>query len=342
MLNHFPDPDMPEFRDARLRPDSREVPAGVLAAYGLTGASATALATGSYNIHFKVDRAGELFDLRRSNRPAAPESLRYESEILVHLWQNGFEYCPEIIATPTGEANLWFDDVGWTLFRWIDGVVTKGEKGNSQRTRSAAIVLAEFHTICKDLVPDSQRGGWPIFTLPDIEPATWLKRAESLADELAQADDFEGDGEDLRQMARRSAGELGVIDFTRLPEYLCHGDYRMRNIQFYGDAVGRVFDFDTSLRATRLLDLGGVVTRFSSLGGDPQADVAAGAQFLGEYHRELPLSNYELELLPVFIRWRLLRDVVIYYDRWWRDVDDACAALFNGAADAILTESGLG
>ena len=350
--NHFPDPDMPDYKDARLQEGVRLVPRAVINAYGLGDATISTLDTGSYNIHFKVERAGELFDLRRSNRPSAPGNLAYESAVLVHLRQNRFDLAPEIIPAGSGESNVWIDGAGWTLFRWMgDGPGMHRQTANNARTLAGARVLTRFHTVCRDFVPDAQRGDWPIFTLPTVDPQKWLKRAESLADALdeQQAGERGLDGageladeiEDLRPMARRSAAELASVVFAKLPEYMCHGDYRMKNIQFAGEEVTGVFDFDTSIRASRLLDIGGAVTRFSPLGGNPQADVEAGALFLREYHSRLPLSDYETEVLPIFIRWRLLRDVVIYYDQWWLQVGVACTALFDGKAEEMMVKAGL-
>jgi len=37
----------------------------------------------------------------------------------------------------------------------------------------------------------------------------------------------------------------------------------------------------------------------------------------------------------------LLRDVVIYYDRWWLQVGEAAAALFDGAASEIVVRAEL-
>ena len=334
---------MPKYADARLQDGVEIVPRGVLDAYGLGTGTISVLETGSYNIHFRVELAGELFDLRRSNRPSAPGNLAYESAILVHLSQNGFNFSPEIVPSNSGESNVWIEGTGWTLFRWIgDDSGTQRMTANDARIRTAARVLAQFHTICQDLVPESRRGDWPIFTLPTGDPQVWLRRAELLADELDErlGGDSTG-GEDLRRMARESATELASIDFAALPEYMCHGDYRMRNIQFSGDEITGVFDFDTSIRASRLLDIGGAVTRFSPLGGNPQADIGAGVLFLREYHGRLPISDYEVDVLPIFIRWRLLRDVVAYYDQWWLHVSDTCSALFEGAADEMVVEAGL-
>lgn len=204
---------------------------------------------------------------------------------------------------------------------------------NSARIHNASIVLADIHRVGRAFVPSGSRPNWPIFTLPDVDPRIWLTRAKHLAGELGV------DGSELAEFAKKSANELNSVDFTQLPEYLCHGDYRMRNLQFTGDEVTGVFDFDASIRARRVLDLGGALTRFSPLGGDPQADVKSGAEFLRTYHQHLPLSNYEQEVLPIFIRWRQLRDVVIYFDYWWLKVRDAVRELFNGVAEQIVNEA---
>jgi Ser/Thr protein kinase RdoA (MazF antagonist) len=337
MLSHFPDPDMPDYSDIRLRENARFVPDAVAAEYDLENATITPMDTGSYNIHFRVDLNGELFDLRKSNRPSAPGNLDYESEILIHLRKQDFNLAPEIVPNQNGESNTWHDDIGWTLFRWLgDGPGTHKLVINETGVRSAAQTLAKFHDVSKDFVPTASRANWPIFTVPTINPATWLIRAESLADHYRES--IDGGAEDLRQLARRSAEELETVDHSRLTEYMCHGDYRPRNLLIADDEVQGVFDIDTSLRASRLLDLGSAAIRFvpGAESSAPSSNPDFGANFLRTYHSKLPLTEYEIEVLPIFIKWRLLRDVVIYYDKWWLTVREVCADLFAGAADEIV------
>jgi len=259
MINHFPDPDLPEHVDIRSLENARVVPDDVIDSYGLNGAVISALDTGSYNVHFKIESDGNLFDLRKSNRPSQIGNLEYESELLNHLRAQGFSLAPEVVASKSGAYNLWVGDTGWTLFKWMGTESgSQRERANRSRAQTAAQTLADIHRISKDFSPEAERGQWPIFTLPTVNPAIWLKRAESLADELKD------EGTDLRRMSIQSAGELGQIDFDNLPEYMCHADYRMRNLQFERDEITGVFDFDTSIRTTRLFDLAGAVTRFFS------------------------------------------------------------------------------
>jgi Ser/Thr protein kinase RdoA (MazF antagonist) len=129
---------------------------------------------------------------------------------------------------------------------------------------------------------------------------------------------------------------MRVLHFTRLPSTICHADYRLSNLRFEDNRVVAVYDFDVAFRAPRLLDLGGVVTRFSPAGRQVHSDVETGAHFLRAYHAVSPLQPQEWEALPTFIRWRLVRDVVAYYDRWWFVVADTCHFLFDGGADAIV------
>ena len=78
------------------------------------------------------------------------------------------------------------------------------------------------------------------------------------------------------------------------------------------------------------------VTRFYPLAGNPQADIVGGSHFLRVYNAASPLNEAEWDALPTFIRWRLIRDLVIYFDEWWFRVEETCHSLFNGSAEAIV------
>lgn len=223
---------MPDYRDIRLRDDARTVPPSIVQAYQLDGANITALETGSYNVHFKIEHEDQAYDVRKSNRPNNAGNLEYEAEVLNHLEKNGFALAPKIVPEASGKPNLWIDDTGWTLFRWMgDGAPAGKPLVNSARIHNASIVLADIHRVGRAFVPSGSRPNWPIFTLPDVDPRIWLTRAKHLAGELGV------DGSELAEFAKKSANELNSVDFTQLPEYLCHGDYRMRNLQFTGDEV---------------------------------------------------------------------------------------------------------
>lgn len=339
MLNSFPDPYDADYVDVRTLPDAEDVPAEVLAAYGVEGASVTRLTTGSFNIHFKVESSRGVFDLRRSNRPINRSNLLYEAEFLSRLHGKGFTAAPDPVATRDGDLNFWTGDSGWTLFNWVEEAsgppnltVTEG------RIDSAAQTLAAIHEATADFEPRSRRGDWPIFSKPEEWVARWAHRSDTLAQHLVDEGHVE-DGEDLRRLSSLVTKQIAEVDFSLLQRFGCHGDYRMKNVRFQGDDVSTVFDFDIAMMSTRLFDLGGAVTRFSPMAGGtsaPQADVEPGARLLSVYDQSLPLTDYEWKVLPVFIRWRLIRDVNAYFDRWWLPVADTVRSLFNGAANEMV------
>lgn len=331
MLSRFPDPLDLNRIDVRLAPDADVVPIAVLDAYGLKDASVTRLNTGSFNIHFRVESERGTFDLRRSNRPVDHGNLQYEVELLQHLRKNGFDLVPEVIPATDGSRNWWSGNDGWTLFRWIE----KGESGaetavTDGRVAESGKTLARFHMAVAGFEPLAARGDFSIFARPEDWPGRWASRPTDLARLLGP------NGDDLQKLSTQLTSEIIEVDFSSLPQLACHCDYRLRNLKFEGDRVSTVFDLDTSMITTRLLDLGGAATRFSRLGGEPQADVEPGSRFLRTYDDLLPLSEYEWQVLPVFIRWRLIRDVTIYYDQWWLRVGNACRELFDGAADEMV------
>ncbi len=334
MLNSFPDPYSIAHIDVRKRSDADEVPAEVFAAYGLDDAVPTRLTTGSYNVHFMVESERGKFDLRRSNRPGDRSNLRYETEFLSHLRRKGFRHAPAPVATLDGNFNFWLDEGGWTLFEWIeeaagppDMTVTEG------RIESAAKTLAAIHSAMADFNTESKRGDWPIFATPEEWVERWAPRAQELAVHLGS------DGEDFGEFAIQATDQLAEVGLDQLQQFGCHGDYRMRNVRFTGGEISTVFDFDTAMVSTRLFDIGGAVARFSPLAqgtSAPQADVGSGSSFLSAYDAELPLTDYEWTVLPVFIKWRLVRDVTAYFDKWWLNIGDGCHGLFTGAAEELV------
>ena len=321
----------PNFADARKEPDAGVVPDAVLEAYPLDVCRVEPLETHSYNIHFRVDAEQGVFDLRRSNRPTAPPNLLYEASLLSHLKAAYFGLSHVIIHSRDGISNVWHDGVGWTLFPWMgDGPKIRTQTVNEPRRADAAIVLARLHEVTRDFRPSGRRGDWPIFAEAENWKIDWLERAEALSDRLGLQ------ARPLRKYMRQAADEMDEMDHAVLPSFVCHGDYRPANVRFQGDSVDAVFDFDTAFVSSRLLDLGGVVTRFSPEAGHPLVDVEAGSHFLRVYNAESPFTAEEWEALPAFIRWRLIRDMVIYFDNWWFLVEDTCHRLFDGAAEAIV------
>jgi len=333
-VDAFPDPFVALSGHVDIRTKSAGVPREVLEAYGLSNATVTKLDTSSFNVHYAIETAAAKYDLRHSNRAIDVSNLEYEAELLVHLRERGFVLAPEIVKTTTGTPNFWFGDDGWTLFRWMDAAnLDSRPQMNEARTANAARTLAAFHLATKDFRPKSRRPEWPIFSKAEDWTDRWADRADKLAAHLGD-DEFR---DEFLALAHRAARDLDDVDFAKLPVTCCHADYRTRNMRFddHDDSVAAVFDLDTAMCSTRLFDLGGAATRFSTT-GKVTADVDAGVRFLRAYDTAAPLTAYEWHVLPIFIRWRLIRDVAIYFDRWWLNVRDACNALFAGAAADIV------
>jgi Ser/Thr protein kinase RdoA (MazF antagonist) len=270
--------------------------------------------------------------LRRSSDPTSSEGLTYEAELLHHVRGNGFVLGPEIFLARDGNPNVWSGGVGWTLFHWAgDGPRVHRQSLTSERTGYAAMALADLHLAAADFNPSVARGDSPVFAAPEDWADRWMSRATLLADNLGAK------GVEFLSFVQRTVEELDSLNVRDLPRTACHGDYRPANLRFEYDNVATVFDFDVAFKSSQLLDLGGASTRFSLQGGAPSADVEAGSIFLRSYNAQFPLDESEWEALPALIRWRLIRDIVVYFDRWWDHVGATCRALFGGAAEEIVT-----
>ena len=153
---------------------------------------------------------------------------------------------------------------------------------------------------------------------------------EALARELG------AEGESLLTCARRSARELEAMDLSGLSVTVVHADYRMANILYDGDKVAAVFDFDTAFHGPRLLDMGRLLIAPGRGLKSLRVEIKDAVSALQAYDQAAPFSDAEWDALPAFLRWRWVRDPIVYYDQFWLAIRDIALALFDGAAEEIV------
>jgi Ser/Thr protein kinase RdoA (MazF antagonist) len=108
----------------------------------------------------------------------------------------------------------------------------------------------------------------------------------------------------------RFRAEAGAV-LANLPDQVIHNDLNPHNILInpaQPDQLTGLIDFGDMLRATRVQEVATACAYLLQPGADPLAGVAA---FIGGYTTLVPLSDAELQLLPVLMAMRMAITVVI-------------------------------
>lgn len=267
--------------------------------------------------------ARSYFVRRRGARTASPARIAFDHGLRRHLAAHGFPAVPPL-TTIEGETCVTLDGGVYEVYPWVEG---RGLGPDIARPAclAAATTLARFHRIaatyaapCERLLPQFGHYPTPLPQAPRFDdPEVFLAVADFLADRYRTAGNREA-------MARARAWIEGYAEWygalqRRLPLRVIHGDYNGCNLLFnaVGQVVG-VFDYDWAWRDTRVRDVGEGVFFFGARrerapdGGDiwsltacPRLETAAMAEFLSAYHRAAPLSDTELQAVPLAMlgRW---------------------------------------
>ena len=305
-----------------------------LSLYGIKQADVLELPVKTFNKHYRVKTEEFLYCLRLHSRPISTQNLNYEAELLDYLLKSGISYIPKIVRALDGKNYVWKQNQAWTLFEWSSPSVLNDPICITKKHReNAAEALADIHRVGMHWPPNNNRPHAPLFTGPELWGFHYLETAQKIAFYFRSKG-----GDRLLRYTQQVIQELENVPFNNLQFTICHADYKPSNILFLRNEIKTIYDFDCSFKTFRLLDLAGAVTRFQISRGLPTADVVSGREFLLAYSNCYPLNRIEVDYLPTFIRWRLIRDVVMcwsYRPQFWHSIELTCEKLFEGIADRI-------
>ncbi|MHB0878256.1 MAG: phosphotransferase [Anaerolineae bacterium] len=200
-------------------------------------------------------------------------------------------------------------DCTYELFPFIEGL-ERFRPGDRGQIAAAAAALARLHRATAPLEPPARKR-WPREHLISTMTETLAAALQTHSDD----DLFRAEAAQMLASARRLGSELSPELVASLPHTVTHGDYTPANVQFRGDTIGGIFDFDWVSRQARLQDVGEALQFFAfprlreldpdsiwSLVGAWRPDPNAAALFLHAYQDEWPLDAAEGAALPLFMR----------------------------------------
>ncbi len=309
----------------------------VLKSYGINDAEIVETSTRSYNKHFKVISDLGIFNLRHNRNPISRQNLENEARVLNFGKKNNLKIIPEIISSLDHKCYYWENsENSWTLFKWVgDGPKITCLNITKDRRISAGKTLARIH----DLYENSQlkiiRPMLPIYS--DFE--NWFTKWEKLIFYVAEK--LGKDGDLFLKLISRSASQLEKLRYTKIRKGICHSDYKPSNIIFNGVNVSMIFDFDCVTNNHYIFDLAGSLLWFEKLSNVPSAHPGAAFEFLNSYNKLRKLKDEEKKGLEAFIRWRLLRDIIAFWEyriKWWYSVRDCILNVFSGVLDEVIED----
>jgi Ser/Thr protein kinase RdoA (MazF antagonist) len=247
----------------RIMVDKNEIPAAVLAEYGLESARISAFGNGLINQTYLVLAAGdpqERFVLQRVNPIFPPEVNRDIDLVTRRLAAEGL-LTPSIV--PTRQGALWVErEQGvWRLLTYIEGVSHDALSGAKQAGEAGAL-LARFHRAVADIehrfanlrlgIHDTEKHlGFLEQTLRNKTDHPRYAAVSKLGREILDA-----------------AGSLPKL--PPLPDRVVHGDPKINNIIFESgsDNALCLIDLDTIARMPLPLEFGDAFRSWCNASGE--------------------------------------------------------------------------
>jgi Ser/Thr protein kinase RdoA (MazF antagonist) len=247
----------------RIMVDQSEIPAAVLAEYGLESARISAFGNGlinqTYLVLVETDQQ-ERYVLQRVNPIFPPEVNRDIDLVTRRLAAEGL-LTPAIV--PTRQGALWLDlEQGvWRLLTYIEGV-SHDALGSAKQAREAGALLARFHRAVADI-----DHGFANLRLGIHDTAQHLRFLEETLRKKTDHPRYKA-VEKLGREILDAAGSLPTL--PPLPDRVVHGDPKINNIIFESgtDNALCLIDLDTIARMPLPLEFGDAFRSWCNTSGE--------------------------------------------------------------------------
>lgn len=289
-----------------------DIPADVLAAFGLSEAELRVIPEGAMNRHWRTETAAGPLVLRRYSSIRRLEGVRWEHRLVEHAAAKGW---PVAVALPAVEKQtaVEFDGHAWSLHPFLEGEAPPSTSVASRRIMGR--LLARLHRDLETFDDHSQRPSfgkvWELDAM--VEPAGAGTFNQLLAG-------FGRDHPELASRVRReryrNLRDLSRLHYPDLLERPVHGDFEPWNLLFKDGQLTGVLDFDQSRRDALACDIAPLLMPFMPL------ELKLAKALLEGYESVRPLSDLEWELLPALVRAALLWWVALLLVRWRQGAGD--------------------
>lgn len=265
---------------------------------------------GHSNHSFFVTASSGEYVLRRStprNRAGKPvEAIKFEVRLIEHLRERGYP-APRVVSTRSGEQYV---EHGGTLYL-MTGFIAGGayDAENPAHLLAAGECFGRYHRLARTLAGPYYAS--PSYSRTILEPRDigYLDNTERLLEPFLGADQRGR----LRSHVSYLRGQFASIPqaisevYPGLSRQVIHGSFGVSCLIFAGDELAGVLDYDRARLEARVTDLAIAIRSFCRAGENGDGfwaglDPTRCRAFLAAYREVEPLSEEELEALPLIVR----------------------------------------
>ena len=255
------------------------------------------IAEGVENSNFLLRTAASQFILTLYEKRVRPADLPFFIGLMEHLAKRGVT-CPQPVRNRAGEALGELAGRPAAIVTFLDGLWVR--RPTVRHCSEVGQALARMHLAGADFglrrVNALSLAGWPPL----------LHAAEARADEVAP------------RMGEESATELAFLQAhwpAGLPTGVIHADLFNDNVFFLGEKLSGLIDFYFACNDALAYDLAVCLSAWC-FEPDNEFNVSKGRALISAYERVRPLSEIEVEALPILARGAALRFMLTRLVDW--------------------------
>ena len=266
--------------------------------------SFSGITEGVENSNYRLKTTTGDFILTLYEKRVNVDDLPFFMNLMAHMARHGVT-CPEPVADQNGTVLKTLNGRAAAIVTFLDG--TSNNTPSTQRCRSAGHALAIMHVAGGDF--DGKRGN-------ALDHTAW-------ADLLASCGDA---GEALKTgITAMAATRLqDILDNwpEDLPRGVCHADLFPDNVLFTGDDVTGIIDFYFACTDQLVYDIA-ITLNAWCFEADVNFNITKAKAILEGYQTVRPLSEAEIQALPILSRGAALRFLLTRLHDWFNHDPEA-------------------
>jgi Ser/Thr protein kinase RdoA (MazF antagonist) len=248
------------------------------------------------------------------------DSTLQEHSILKHLKKNKF-ISPRLENNKQGLTYTEINNNHYAIYDYIKGYNFEeffiSFKNRKKFVEQAAIILARFHRIMLNFVPEGRKfngympGGKQLYRDIDWHLNVINKYVKNIKkrNKKNKLEQFMLNVKNKISQGLIETGKYFQIEEPKFIRLVTHGDYSPKNVLFIRNKLITILDFGDANLNLRIMDVARGLSSFS-VNRKFGIDYRLSNIFLNTYMKHYPLSNYEIEAIPDLIKWRYLMNII--------------------------------